>query len=134
MMQASPLFNPYNYRKTNYYNSKNFPNAIPRNGYMPNNSNMHNIKQNVKNNYFFEEPKNFHTKNVGSNSSCFTENLKDSKIKDDDENRAYEQYFEIFGIKLFFDDLLILALLFFLYKEEVKDNYLYIVLFMLLLN
>ena len=40
--------------------------------------------------------------------------------------------FEIFGIKLFLDDLIILGILFFLYKEEVKDDMLYIILFLLL--
>jgi hypothetical protein len=39
---------------------------------------------------------------------------------------------EIFGIKLFLDDLIILGILFFLYKEEVKDDMLYIILFLLL--
>ena len=42
--------------------------------------------------------------------------------------------FEIFGIKLHFDDLLIIALLFFLYQEDVKDTYLYIALILLLLS
>lgn len=46
----------------------------------------------------------------------------------------YEQSFNIFGLKLHFDDLLILGLLFLLYEEDVKDNYLYIVLLMLLLS
>lgn len=45
-----------------------------------------------------------------------------------------EQCFEIFGIKLHFDDLLIIALLFFLYQEDVKDTYLYIALILLLLS
>ena len=40
--------------------------------------------------------------------------------------------FELFGIKLFLDDLIILGILFFLYKEEVKDDMLYIILFLLL--
>lgn len=45
-----------------------------------------------------------------------------------------EQCFEIFGLQLHFDDLLIIALLFFLYQEEVKDTYLYISLILLLLS
>jgi len=42
--------------------------------------------------------------------------------------------FEIFGLTLHFDDLLLLALLFFLYQEEVKDTYLYVALILLLLS
>lgn len=42
--------------------------------------------------------------------------------------------FEIFGIKLYFDDILIMALLFFLYSEGVEDNLLFISLILLLLS
>ena len=43
-------------------------------------------------------------------------------------------WFELFGIKLYFDDVLILSLLFFLYKEEVKDEGLFFALVMLLIS
>ena len=42
--------------------------------------------------------------------------------------------FELFGIKLYFDDVLILSLLFFLYKEEVKDESLFLALILLLIS
>lgn len=42
--------------------------------------------------------------------------------------------FEIFGIKLYFDDVLIIALMFFLYSEGVSDNLLFIALALLLLS
>lgn len=41
---------------------------------------------------------------------------------------------EIMGIKLYMDDILILILLFILYKEDVKDEMLYISLILLLLS
>lgn len=41
---------------------------------------------------------------------------------------------EILGIQLYQDDLIILGLLFFLYKEEVKDESLFISLILLLLS
>jgi len=44
------------------------------------------------------------------------------------------EYFEIFGIKLYIDDIILIALLFFLYQEGVKDNLLFISLVMLLLS
>ncbi len=49
-------------------------------------------------------------------------------------NYFSDEYFEIFGLKLHFDDLLIICILFFLYQEDVKDTYLYISLILLLLS
>ena len=39
--------------------------------------------------------------------------------------------FEFFGINLYLDDLIILGLLFFLYKEKVDDQFLYMILLLL---
>lgn len=44
------------------------------------------------------------------------------------------EYFEIFGIHLFFDDILILCLLFFLYEENVNDQLLFVALLLLLMS
>ncbi len=41
---------------------------------------------------------------------------------------------ELFGIKLYLDDIIILCLLFLLYKEDVKDEMLFIALILLLLT
>lgn len=43
-------------------------------------------------------------------------------------------WFDLFGIKLYFDDVLILSLLYLLYKEEVKDESLFISLLLLLIS
>ena len=53
-----------------------------------------------------------------------------------EENRSSEDkpVFEIFGISLYFDDLLLLGLLFFLYSEGVQDQELFISLILLLLS
>ncbi len=73
---------------------------------------------------------------------------KDEKEKDSVTNsktisntinsRSYsssdQAIFEIFGIKLYLDDLIILGLLFFLYQQEVNDELLYIILFLLLFS
>ena len=45
-----------------------------------------------------------------------------------------EPILEILGIKLYFDDILIIGLLFFLYNEGVKDEFLFISLILLLLG
>ena len=52
-----------------------------------------------------------------------------SKPKSDDN-----VWLDLFGIKLYFDDVLILSLLFFLYKEEVKDEGLFLALVLLLIS
>ena len=45
-----------------------------------------------------------------------------------------EPIFEIFGIQLYLDDIIILGLLFFLYQEGVQDEMLYISLILLLIS
>ena len=45
-----------------------------------------------------------------------------------------KQFISILGINLYFDDLIILTLLFFLYNEGVKDDGLFICLILLLLS
>lgn len=45
-----------------------------------------------------------------------------------------EPIFEILGIQLYLDDIMILGLLFFLYQENVQDEMLYIALILLLLS
>lgn len=48
--------------------------------------------------------------------------------------RSSNNFIDLFGIKLASDDLIILALLFFLYNEKVDDSFLFIALIMLLLS
>lgn len=45
-----------------------------------------------------------------------------------------DSIFEIFGIKLYYDDLLLICLIFFLYNEGVQDQFLFITLVLLLLS
>lgn len=42
--------------------------------------------------------------------------------------------FELFGLKIYSDDILIIVLLYLLYSEEVKDDFLFIILFLLLIG
>lgn len=102
---------------------------------MHKNSSFSNDKFKDSNMNYEKNNNNFHN-NINTNFSHSDFNEDTFKINKNENNNSedYDQFFEIFGIKLYFDDLLILALLFFLYKEEVKDNYLYIVLFLLLFN
>ncbi len=50
------------------------------------------------------------------------------------ETNLDEPILEILGIELYLDDLIILGLLFFLYKEEVHDEMLFLSLILLLLT
>ena len=52
---------------------------------------------------------------------------KNSKDNDD-------VLFEIFGLKIYFDDVLIICILLFLYQEGIQDEYLFIALILLLLS
>lgn len=92
-----------------------------------------NYNETERNKSQYTRPQNFN--NVGN----YDNHIKDDNCNNITEDTAsspnmYEQYFEIFGMKLYFDDLLILALIFFLYKEDVKDSSLFIILFLLLLG
>lgn len=75
-----------------------------------------------------EQEKKASTKRPSSSFS-FLNNLLHQEDRNDDES-----YFEIFGIKLYYDDILIIFLIFFLYQEDVKDQYLFIALILLLLS
>ena len=50
------------------------------------------------------------------------------------DNNLNEPVVEILGIQLYLDDIIILGLLFFLYKEDVHDEMLFLTLVLLLLT
>lgn len=117
MIAPNPFFPPFNPMRnySNQHNSNNNYKLKPQNPYSPN--------KHQTNNYSF-------------NFSAPTNNLPDTFSKDNEKNEEKQDkpIFEIFGIKLYFDDLLIIALLFFLYKEECTDDSLFIILILLLLT
>lgn len=55
-------------------------------------------------------------------------------INTDGFSNKEEPLIEFSGLKLYSDDLIILCLLFFLYKEDVKDDMLFIFLILLLIS
>lgn len=85
-------------------------------------SNYNTIQENLKN---YNIKKSFEEETIAS------EEKKDQR---NNINREEEQFISILGIHLHFDDLIILALLFFLYNEGVKDEGLFICLILLLLT
>ena len=64
----------------------------------------------------------------------YKENVQRACNSFDNNNESDKPIFELFGIKLYSDDLIILAVLFLLYEQNVKDEMLYIILFLLLFS
>ena len=105
MMFRFPFYNyPYNYPYYRYYNRY------------------------YKNNVQDLEPKKEEKDSItNSNEVSNTTNYRFDSSPD-------QAIFEILGIKLYLDDLIILGILFFLYQQNVKDEMLYIILFLLLFS
>lgn len=77
------------------------------------------------------EPKRMEeTRKISSNYNSFA-NINFSNLF---SSNLEEPILEILGIQLYLDDILILALLFFLYTEGVQDEILFITLILLLLS
>lgn len=70
-------------------------------------------------------------KNYSSSTSKFNANVESRKK---DNRQDEEILFEIFGLKLYYDDILLICLIFFLYQEGVQDQYLFFALVLLLLS
>lgn len=83
-------------------------------------------------------------KNIPEQENCETtqtsKNIDEKKVQrdlnslDNNSKNTDTPIFEIFGFKLYSDDLIILTVLFLLYEQNVKDEMLYIILFLLLLS
>lgn len=86
-------------------------------------------RNNFYNNYRPSTPikQNISHENQQTNNDC--KNINPPTEKNDDN-----VWLDILGIKLYFDDVLILSLLFFLYQEEVKDEWLFLSLVLLLIS
>ena len=113
MIYNYPYYGFPNYMNSNLnLKSKNFQR---KSTYNPYDFNVKDNKVNLKNN------KSLDKINRPSNSSKKSNN-QDFPI------------FELFGIKLYFDDVLLICLIFFLYSEKIDDTYLMIALILLLLS
>ena len=73
--------------------------------------------------------------NLNKSPSDKSEKTSDTNEKKRNSNRyADNPIFELFGIQLYFDDFLLISLIYFLYSEEVQDQFLFIILILLLLS
>ena len=88
---------------------------------------------------FFYNNYKYPRNHQGSNIPVPANNVSNSKNEEYKEKASEpyegsEAFFEIFGLKLYFDDILIMCILFFLYTEKVHDDELFICLILLLLT
>ena len=118
-----PYYNRY-YNNYNYYKSetkKDDNNEADKDDMEIEESSVQAMEDNNFNRY--------NTKISSRNNNLLPFSLNFTGFSDCDE-----PIIEILGIKLFLDDIIILGLLFILYKEEVKDEMLFISLILLLLS
>lgn len=117
----------------NYYNRAQFYNReYYNNSFNPRNSGG-------IGNYSYSENKNTYQNNNLKDTPKPQENreLKDDFSQKNNSKSSPKQepyFFELFGLKLYFDDILLICLIFFLYEEGVKDDELFISLILLLLS
>lgn len=116
-------YSPYSYNlSTNYYkNSKSFPHYPQQVSKKFNKSLV---------NQPLEKTSQSHTQYKNN----YTDLEKTKKISHKSEKIEDKPLFEILGIELYFDDILLICLIFFLYNEGVQDQYLFIILILLLLS
>lgn len=107
--------NSYPYRFYPPYGFSPFYNRNKRNFYKPNKKN-----EDINKKMQYEKSKN----------------SDDEKIYKTQNKPLYSStpIFELFGIQLYFDDILLISLIFFLYNEGVQDQFLLITLILLLLS
>ncbi len=121
-----PYHNPY-YK---YYRSPNSYVNIQKNAYTSkltetSEENSTTSQNSIDNKAIYKE-ENF--------ENDYKENVQRACNSLDNNNESDKPIFELFGIKLYSDDLIILAVLFLLYEQNVKDEMLYIILFLLLFS
>lgn len=73
-------------------------------------------------------------KSASLSSTSTKEPATKTQCKTSDKVNDTDILLEIFGIKLYFDDILLICLIFFLYNEGVKDQYLFVALILLLIS
>ncbi len=143
---SSLYYKTKNYNKSqnmqNYKIDKTYSPHLPQNyttPTLPQNSNHQDKSPTNTQNSNHDNSRN--TQNLNHGNSSNTQNLNhgtspNAQNIDIGINNIHTStnlpIFEFNGIKLYNDDLLILLLIYFLYKEKVNDNLLYIALFALL--
>ena len=94
------------------------------------------FSQNYQKFHKYNNPLKAQSKTLNSqlSNNSDNKNLISKTLNEKDAYGENQPIFELFGIKLYFDDILLICLIFFLYNEGVKDDYLFISLILLLLS
>ena len=106
---------PFNKNYYRYFNQKpnsDYYNSINKNTTYLSQSNSYSLNEKVSNN----------------------DDIAYSTKRSNNEKKSNSEYIDIFGIRLHFDDILLILLIYFLYSEGVKDFGLFITLILLLLS
>ena len=136
----SPYYTYYNMRQNNINSSncanpKSYISSTPAKFSFSNNCNNNNLSCNQNENNDINNNTNInydHSKNHKKSSKYnHFANINFNSLFGSD---LEQPIIEILGIQLYLDDLIILGLLFFLYKEDVHDEILFGILLLLLLS
>ena len=87
-----------------------------------------------KKNYYNYSSPPYQKKIVSNNLANENDFIGKTKKEEPSKKNISSPVFEVFGIILYSDDILLILLIFFLYNEGVKDDYLFIALILLLLS
>ncbi len=124
MMFQYPYIGYPSYYQRNYFNHNNHKNeSIRTSQYL---EQQHSIKNNIEKNSFTTLSHDRNEKMQNSKNNSNTKNIKDKL--------GTVECLELFGLKLHFDDILLILLIYSLYTEGVDDFYLFIILILLLLS
>ena len=126
-MPVFPFFQfPYN----RYYQRYNYNNE----NYMYNSNNINSEKKDTSHANENDICSNAIDEKKQKNKSSRYSSFGPIHFQNPFELDSKQPVLEILGISLYLDDLIILGLLFFLYKEEVHDEMLFLILILLLLT
>ena len=109
--------------------------GYPNFGYYSTRQNRYINFNNSQNSYVSKKEEN----NDESKKRTVKEKYQEQKDRNNTKKMNNDSYnenpiFQIFGINLYYDDILLICLIFFLYQEGVKDESLFISLILLLLS
>lgn len=123
MMYNLPFFPHFYSRPLNTY---------PQNIY----NNVNRSKKKSMSNYNYSNFNNLHKNNNLKKKYIQEKQYKNESNINSEKHDSFEEntIFEFLGIKLHSDDIILICLIFFLYNEGVKDEFLFIALILLLLS
>ena len=124
---------------SNYY--LGYPQNIYKNAYNQKNYKEKHLNQRKQDNH--QKNKQFHNLNKMQDNLYNHKEVKKLDKSTSNKSNIFENLFfntndtpmfELFGIQLYQDDILLICLIFFLYNEGIKDEFLFIALILLLLS